>query len=409
MTAQFRGTFRSLETRNFRLYLTGHFVSQAGNWSRMVAQSLLVLSLTENGVAVGVLAACQFGPLLVLGAWAGSVVDRIDKLLLLRAVQVVTSLVSFSLAAFTFAGDPPLGALYALALAGGIGNAFENPARRSLVAELVPVTQVHNAVSLNTAATNLSQIIGPAFAGVLITTAGYAWCFVFDGCSYLFMTFMLSRLAVSEVSSPPRPGRAPGQVRAGLRYVLGVPELRTVLLMLLIVCSLAYNNFQVIFPLFVTRSLDGSEFHYTLLFSMLSIGSLAAVLVVAGQVTVSVRQVIVTALIFGSSLMAMAAVPSIGLALATAVVVGAAAFSYLASSNSLLQVKTDPAMRGRVLALQAIVVVGGAPLGGPAVGAVAQVFGPRTALVLGAASCWLAAGLGTRVRRAWNGAASSQS
>src|SRR5438270_5820105 len=178
-------TFLSLRVRNFRLFFSGQLISQVGNWLTLVAQALLVLQLTHNGVALGGLAAAQFGPVLLIGPWAGLIADRSDKRRLLLIVQVIAMAQSFALGALAFSGHAPVLAIYAVALVGGVTVAFDNPARRSFVVEMVPQEDVNNAVSLNSALMTSSRIIGPALAGLLITTVGFGWCFVGDGISYL--------------------------------------------------------------------------------------------------------------------------------------------------------------------------------------------------------------------------------
>src|SRR3982750_1502466 len=144
-------TFRSLKVRNFRLFFTGQLISQVGNWLTLIAQALLVLKLTDNGVALGGLAAAQFGPVLLIGPWAGLVADRSDKRKLLLIVQTIAMLQSFTLAALAFSGHPPVLAIYAVAMLGGVATSFDNPARRAFVVEMVPEENVQNAVSLNSA------------------------------------------------------------------------------------------------------------------------------------------------------------------------------------------------------------------------------------------------------------------
>src|SRR4051812_5853447 len=178
-------TFRSMRVRNFRLFFSGQLISQIGNWLTMIAQTLLVLHLTKNGLAVGLLVGCQFLPVLVLGAWSGLVADRSDKRKLLMIVQTFAMAQSFVLAALAFMDHPPLLAIYGVALAGGVATAFDNPARRAFVVEMVPVEDVQNAVSLNSALMTGARIVGPALAGLLVTTVGYGWCFTVDGLSYI--------------------------------------------------------------------------------------------------------------------------------------------------------------------------------------------------------------------------------
>src|SRR6476619_6760712 len=173
-----RETFRSLHSRNFRLFFGGQLISQVGNWLTLLAQTLLVFKLTNNGVALGALAAAQFGPVLLLGPWAGLVADRSDKRKLLLIVQTIAMAQSFALAALAFSGDPPVAALYAVAFVGGITMAFDNPARRSFVVEMVEKDDVQNSVSLNSALMTSARVIGPAVAGLLIVTVGFGWCFL---------------------------------------------------------------------------------------------------------------------------------------------------------------------------------------------------------------------------------------
>src|SRR5690242_19600142 len=130
-----RSTFRSLGVRNFRLFFSGQLISQVGNWLTLIAQSLLVLHLTGNGVQVGILVACQFAPVLLFGAWAGLVADRSDKRKLLLVVQTLAMCQSFVLAVLAFSGHPPVWAIDVVAFAGGFTVAFDNPARRAFVVE----------------------------------------------------------------------------------------------------------------------------------------------------------------------------------------------------------------------------------------------------------------------------------
>ncbi len=214
----FHDTFKSLRVRNFRLFFTGQLISQVGNWLTLVAQTLLVLQLTDNGIALGALAAAQFGPVLLLGPWAGLVADRSDKRRLLLIVQTIAMLQSFTLAVLGFSHNPPVLAVYAVALIGGTTTAFDNPARRAFVVEMVPEDDMNNAVSLNSALMTSSRVVGPALAGLLVATVGFGWCFLVDGLSYLAVLAALWMMRTEELR-PARPTqRGKGQVREGLRY-----------------------------------------------------------------------------------------------------------------------------------------------------------------------------------------------
>lgn len=378
-----RDTFRSFSTRNFRLFFVGQGISQVGNWLTLLAQALLILKLTDNGVALGGLAAAQFGPVLFLGPWAGLIADRSDKRRLLLTVQVIAMAQSFALAALAFSGQPPVFAIYAIALVGGVTVAFDNPARRSFVVEMVPEEQVNNAVSLNSALMTGSRVIGPAFAGVLIATVGFGWCFVIDGVSYIGVLVALWMMRTEELRPAPITERAKGQVRAGLRYARSVPELWVPLVMMAAIGTFSYN-FQTVFPLFATRDLGGSGTTYTLLFATVSVGALAGALASARRQTISIRSVGMAGLAYGAAMAVMAFAPNAPTAFLIGVVLGLASIAFLTASTAIVQIEAAPEMRGRVLALQAMLFLGSTPIGGLITGAVSEGFGARYAIGLGA-------------------------
>jgi MFS family permease len=378
-----RDTFRSLEVRNFRLFFGGQLVSQVGNWLTLVAQTLFVLELTDSGVALGALAAAQFGPILLLGPFAGLYADRSDKRRLLMIVQTIAMAQSFVLAALAFSGDPPVAVVYLVAFIGGVTLAFDNPARRAFVMEMVGERDVHNAVSLNSALMTSSRVIGPALAGLLIATVGFGWCFFIDGFSYLAVLLGLYLMRTSELHRVPVTPKAKRQVREGFRYVRNVPQLFVPLVMMAIVGTLTYN-FQTVFPLFTTRDLDGTATTFTILFSVVSVGALIGALGTARRTSISPRDVAIASIFYGVAMAVMTFVPNEWAAYAVGVVVGISSIAFLTASTSIVQVESAPEMRGRVLALQAVLFLGSTPIGAPIVGWVSQEFGARYAIALGA-------------------------
>jgi MFS family permease len=385
-----REIFASLRYRNFRLFFTGQLISQVGNWLTLIAQTLLVLELTNSGIALGVLTAAQFGPVLLLGAWAGLIADRSDKRRLLLIVQAAAMLQSFLLAALAFSGEPPVGAIYAVAVLGGVCMAFDNPARRSFVVEMVPERHINNAVSLNSALMTSSRVIGPALAGLLVTTVGYGWAFLGDGLSYIAVLAGLWMMRPAELRPAPVTLRAKGQVRAGLRYVRRQRELLVPLVMMGVIGTFSYN-FQTVFPLFVIRDLDGSDATFTALLSVVSLGSLAGALLTARRREIGVRRVAQAAIAFGVAMGAMALAPNVGVAVAIGVVLGVSSITFMVASTAIVQIRAVPEMRGRVLALQAMLFLGSTPIGGPIVGWVSEEFGARYGVALGAVAA-IAAG-----------------
>ncbi len=398
VTAPRSATFRSLKVRNFRLFFVGQAVSQIGNWLTLVAQSLLVLKITDSGVAVGILAACQFLPVLLFGVWTGLVADRSDKRKLLMTVQSFAMVQSFALSALAFMDHAPILALYAVALAGGFATAFDNPARRAFVVEMVPEDHVQNAVSLNSAMMTGSRIVGPALAGLLITTVGFGWCFLLDGISYIAVLAGLRAMRPAELRPPVPTQRSKGQIRAGLRYAKSIPELWVPLVMMAIVGTFAFN-FTVVMPLFVKRSLGGTDSTFTLIYSVVSVGSLVGALFSARRERATVRQVMFSAAGFGVALLAFAASPGLWGAFPLALGVGFTSILFMTASTAIVQVRSDPAMRGRVLALQAIVFLGTTPVGGPVLGWICERFGARAGFVVGGVSGLVAAAWGWYVTR----------
>ena len=398
MSADTTRTFASLQFRNFRLFFVGQLVSQVGSWMRMVALALLVFNTTDDGVAVGVLVACQFAPVLLIGAWAGLVADRSDKRRLLLGVQAALMVQTFVLAALAAMGDPPITAIYAVAFVGGIATALDNPARRSFVVEMVPETHLQNAVSLNTALMTGSRIVGPAIAGLVVSTVGYTWCFVGDGFSYLAVLTSLYLMRTEELRPAPPAARGKGQVRAGFRYVRETPQLFVPLVMMTLVGTLAFN-FQVVMPVFVKRSLDGTDGQFTLLFSALSAGSMVGALWSAKRAVVRLRHIVYATFAYGVAMFVLAAMPNLALSFPAAVLVGLSSVTFMTTSTTTLQLRAEPSMRGRVLALQAMVFLGSTPIGGPIVGAVSERFGARAGLALGGAACLVAGAYGAAAGR----------
>ncbi|MEZ5349839.1 MAG: MFS transporter [Microthrixaceae bacterium] len=388
-----RSTFSSLSQRNFRLFFLGQGVSQIGNWMTLVTQTLLVLSLTDSGVALGLLAAAQFGPVLLLGPWAGLIADRSDKRRLLLLVQSVSMVQSLAPAALAFSGEPPVWAVYALASVGGVTVAFDNPARRSMVVEMVDEDQVPNAVALNTTMMTSSRIVGPALGGLLVATAGFGAAFLVDGISYVAVLASLVMIRSADLRRANRAKRGRGQVREGLRYIRSEPNLFVPMVMMGVVGMLAFN-FSTVLPLFAVRDLGGTEATYTYLFSILSVGALAGSLMAARRKVVTVTTVGRTAVAFGISMFALALTPGLATATIVSVFLGASSVGFLTASTAIVQLRSVPEMRGRVLAIQAMLFLGSTPIGGPLIGWLSEELGARAGMLVGAAGTLLAGAWG---------------
>ncbi len=390
-------TFRSLQARNFKLFFIGQFISMSGTWMTMIAQTLLLLDITGSGVMLGILAACQFGPVLIFGAWAGAVADRVEKRRFLFLIQAGAMLQSLTLGLVVLTGNVTVGRLLFLAAVQGLLTSFDNPIRRSFITEMVPTEHVANAVSLNSAVMTGARVVGPALAGLLIGAFGYAWCFFIDGFSYLAVLGGIAMMRNSEMFPSLKAERARGQVRAGLRYIRSHPDLFVPIVMMAIIGTLAFN-FSVSTPLLITESLGGSRQSFTLFFSCMSFGALIIALATARRREIPRSHLVVSAVVFGGAMCVLAASPALWFIYPIGFLVGLGSVGFMTSCNAILQLQTAPDFRGRVLALQAMVFMGSTPIGGPLIGLAGDTLGNRAPVLIGGLACFAAAAWG---HRAW--------
>lgn len=388
-----RRTFHSLATRNFRLFFIGQLISNTGNWLTNVAIILLVLRLTGSGFYVGLLAAFQFGPMLVLGPVAGTVADRWNKRRLLFWTQGLEMGQSVGLAILAFLPHPPLTGLFALALAGGILLSFDNPLRRSFVAEMVSSDDLPNAVVLYSTIVNLSRVFGPTLAGLLAVTIGFGWCFTLDAASYLAVLLCLAMMRASELFEAPPATEVRGAVRAALRYV-GSLRFLQVSFVLFGVVGLFSFNLRVILPLFVTDSLHRSDVVFTVLYSIFSLGAVANALFVAHRRLIALKHVLLGTAALGATFLLLGATPGVVTAALAVFLVGMASILFSTAVTAIVQVSTRRDMHGRLLALQTSLIGGTALAGGPLLGWIADRFGGRAPFFLGGTVCLLAAAVG---------------
>jgi len=391
----FHTTFAALGVRNFRLYFTGQIVSVSGAWMQRVAQAWLVLDLTGSGTAVGGLTALQFLPLLLAAPFGGVVADRVDKRKLLFFTQSMAGLTAAILGFLVLTDLVELWMVYALAFTLGVVGAFDNPARQSFVMEMVGRERVVNAVSLNSVMINAARIIGPALGGVLIVTVGIAMCFFFNAFSYLALLTALALMRPQELERSERQRRQRGQLREGFGYARSEPLLRTLLLMSAVTGIFAYE-FEVSLPLLAKFTFGGDADTFGLMFTAMGVGAVIGGLQTAAtpdRLPVSAARI---AAVFGIAIGAVAVAPSLALSLLALTVVGGAGTSFLALSNSLLQVHSRPEMRGRVMALRAVAFLGMRPFGAPLVGWIGEHVGPRYALATGSVAVLVIAVWGYR-------------
>ena len=390
-----RDTFKSLRSRNYRLYFAGQIVSVSGTWMQGVAQSWLVLQLTGSGAMLGLTTGLQFLPMLVGGPWAGVLADRVDKRKLLVVTQTVAGLLALLLGALTATGVVQLWMVLVIAFLFGCVVAVDNPARQSFVLDMVGPEDLPNAVTLNIVVVNAARAVGPAIAGLLIAGVGIAACFFFNGVSYIALVAALIRMNPHTLHLGKRAVRGPKQLREGLAYVWRTTELRIPLLVMAGVGMLTYE-FHVTLPLMAKYTFGGGPLAYGILSGAMGVGAVIGGLASARRSGATVRALLHNSWIFGVLIVALAAAPTLPLAVAAAALVGAASIRFIATANAALQLGAAPEMRGRVMALWGVAFLGSTPVGGPLIGWIGEAYGARWALVVGSIAAIAAAIAGFR-------------
>lgn len=385
--------FRSFSIFNYRVWFIGALVSNVGAWMQATALSWVVLTeLTNNDAgAMGVTMALQFAPPLLLVSVTGWVADRFDRRKLLFVTQSLLLVVGLAIGALILAGAMTLPLMYAFALTLGVISAFDNPSRQAFVSDLVSRENASNAVALNAASFNGARMIGPAAAGVVIVAVGTGWVFFINGFTFLAMLIALALIRTGDLIPRAKHAGA-SRLADGFRYVKGRPDLLVTFVMVFLLGAFGMN-----FPIFAStmalefgQQADG----YGLLSSILAVGSLAGALLAARRDRARIRLVILGAGMFSAAAFLSAAMPSYWTYAATLMLTGFAVVTTLTTANGYVQTTTDPALRGRVLALYMAILMGGTPIGAPIVGWVAAEWGPRAAILVGAAAALVAFAIG---------------
>lgn len=385
--------FRALRSRDFRLYFAGQIASASGTFVQQTAIGWLVLGITGSPGSLGLVLAAGGVPPLLFGPWGGVIADRFD----LRRLLVCTQTLSLGLAVLLWvlavSGHAGVMGVVAITVAAGVVQIADSPARQAFVAQLVPPADLASAASVNGVVMNSARLVGPALGGVLIATVGTTPCFAINAVSFLPVIVALLLIRPQATDSAPH---ARGGVLEGLRYVRTRQQLWLPLTMMTLVGLLTFN-FPVILPVLAGHTFHTSGGGYGLLSTMLSIGSVAGSLAV-GLISHPRRTYLAgTAFAFAICLGLTAAAPTLALACAGLLVTGVAAFAFVTIASTALQLHSDPEHRGRVMALWVYVFIGTTPIGSVATGWICDASGPRTALLVGALTCLVAAAIAAAI------------
>jgi MFS family permease len=373
-----RRTFGSLDTYNYRLFFAGGLVSHTGSWMQTMAEAWLVLTLTHSGVAVGATFACRFLPVLLFGLWGGVIADRYDRRTVLLITQTFEGALAIALWLIVLTGVVQAWMVFALAFGLGLVTVVDQPALQAFLEEMVGRDRLSNAVALNSAVMNSARITGPAIAGLLIAHAGVAWVFFVNALSFVAVVGALAAMRRADLLRVPRPTQRP-RVREGLVYAWGIREIRATILLVGVVGTLVYN-----FPTFLTL-LAQDTFHggaglAGALMGVLGFGTVIGALYAAHRSRQSSRTVLMAGAALGLSLVTVALLPGEALVVVALVPVGALAVFFGSTANAHMQMSSDPAFRGRVMAIYAFLTLGSTVIGGPFVGWVCQTWSPRAGL-----------------------------
>ncbi|GHF01937.1 MFS transporter [Amycolatopsis deserti] len=378
--------FASLRVRNYRLFFSGQIISNIGTWMQRIAQDWLVFQLSGNNpVALGIAVALQFLPTLMLSLWAGVLADRVDKRKLCIAIQSGIGVQALVLGLLDVSGVVTLWQVYVLCFVLGVFSSLDVPARQSFVAEMVGRKQITNAVALNSSVFNMARIVGPAIAGFAITWVGTGWMFLANAVSTLAVITGLLLMDPDKLFRGPAVARAKGQLREGLAYVRGRSDLVSLMVLVFFVSTFGITFFTSL--AIVAGNVFGTQADgYGLLSTLLAVGTFTGSLMAArrgARGRPRVRLLLVAAFSLGAVEFVAGFMPTylaFGIAL---IPLGFATITFLNTANSLVQTSVSPEMRGRVMGIYVLVLIGGNPIGGPMVGWMADTFGGRSPFLIG--------------------------
>lgn len=375
------GNWRAFRHRNFRILYPANAASNIGGWVQRIAQDWLVLELTGSGFYLGLVTALQFAPVWFVSLPGGALADRFNKRKVLIATNAAAGLTSLILGLLVVTNTVQIWHVMVLAFALGLADATDKPVRQSFVSEMVGVTDMPNAVSLNSANFNLGRLIGPALSGFLIAAFGTGPAFLINATTYVIVISVMANIRESELFREPRiPG--PTTIREGLRYVMARPDLFVVMSVIFFVTTFGLN-FQLFNALMATKEFDKGVTTFGLMGTFIAIGSLSAALFSPRiEKYRSTRFVIFSAFTFGISILILAFMPTYLAYIIMLPIAGAGALTTMIAANSTVQTNSDSAVRGRVMGIYQFVFLGGAPLVTPVLGLFSETFGIRATILL---------------------------
>jgi len=382
--------FAAFGNRNFRLYFIGQTISSIGTWTQSLAVIWLVLEITNRSDRLGIATALQFMPMLLLGAPAGVLADKIDNRRLLVATSIASGLLAVAFGVVVATGHVTIWWIYALTVLLGLVLAVERPAMQAILYQLVGPDLLPSGVAANSTINSVSRLIGPAIAGALIATVGVNACFFINAASYLVVIGALVALRSGELVDRPLVGRAKGKLREGFAYVRSHPDVARPLLVMTVVGTIAYN-FQTTFPSMVRFGFHRGAGSVGTAMSVSAIGSIIGGIYIAGVKPHPRRTLAIVLAGFAAACLALSITPGFWPFVAMTIVLGFASASFQSVNTVVLQQATEPSMQGRVMALHQMAWFGSTPVGAVLMGWIIQISSPRVPFALGGLSALVCA------------------
>jgi len=380
--------FRTIENRNYRLYFFGQMVSLLGSWLQSVAQAWLVYRLTGSSFQLGLVVFIGQVPLLFLSPIGGLIADRYPRRWVVVATQAISMLLAFVLAVLTLWGHVQLWEILAVAGLQGIINAVDVPTRQALVSEIVDTDNLLNAVALNSSIFSNASSVAPLIAGFLVATLGEGWCFAINGATYLAVIAGLLMMRLEEHKRDRGPQSALSSLREGFHFVHDTAPIRRILVALALV-SLLGAPFTVLMPIFASKVLHAGPRGLGLLMSANGVGSLIGSLLLASRrgLTGLGPWIVFGSAGLGAALILFSLSRSFALSLLILGAVGFCMFYQITVSNALIQAMSPNALRGRVIAILSMLILGVVPFGALLAGFLAEHFGAPLTVAVGGLAC----------------------
>jgi MFS family permease len=380
------GAFRALRHRNFRLFFLGQLTSLIGTWMQIVAQGWLVLRLSNSPFKLGLVSFSSYIPLLLVTVFAGVVVDHVDRRRLIVATQTCLMCSAFVLSALTSTEVVRVEYIIMLAAFNGLVNAFDLPGRQTFLVEMVGGSRedLPNAIALNSMTFNGARSIGPAIAGLMLMVFSEAGCFFLNGVSYLAVIWSLLEMDLPAHQTQRFGATMLKRVREGFAYAWHHPATFNLLVAVAMITGLGMQ-YSVLVPVFARNILHGQARVYGFLMAAQGIGAVCGAVVLSwrSRGPAQIRQHLVAgACLMGSAIVIFGLSRWMVLSVVAQMLVGAGMINYMASTNTLIQLFVSDELRGRVMSLYTMSLMGLAPLGSLEVGYVGQHLSPELAVVM---------------------------